>query len=674
MAVNKILEKQAQTRKEVAEYIIDFMDQNKLQLWELPFSNVMVQSYNAKRQTEYQGGNKLRILKSAMEKGYTDPRWLSDKDIKELGLKIKKGEKATRIEYWIAGKPVEVEDEADKTSKKTKTPMYLRIGYLFNAAQIEGMPPYLEENNNPLHYVDKYKELDTLLKYSEAKIVPNDSNYNRYQLFDDTIHLQSDSEFKSKDHYYAVALYEIVRSTMHESRLNLYEDYIDDAQSINNKIQMEASTDLAYSMLNSKYKLPIRDEVLPNEEDYKRYSTSNYFKENPNELFKAFRTATKMVDFIEQNMLEPYIKVQKLNKMEYPSISRPVDITKDKPVSIPDVPMTAPTKETPTNKKEEQALSGNDLTEKFSITPRFYETVSVENPSGNKIFIAGGGINSFGHNSQSEQYVIDKALTSENTISFESLDQTRKSLGGHVFEFDKRLNGSKAFHLIEELHIDDITGHIEQSGYSKFYFDMSIPSKDGKNTIELKNCEIAIHDGNNFSGSTLYPAINFLEQLSNAGRTDDEKIAIKESISKIIDYSKDKAITQANGFVRTEKEILDSKTELFHTLKSTSSLTANKGHNQLSKESFAAYINDKVEVNNSRLLTEATKHWNELTDDSFKQYMINATKEHTQHEIKDNAINHAKELESKSTKLSGPIRGKITINISKPKSSKCLER
>lgn len=48
----------------------------------------------------YSGLNAFYLLSAAGESGYSDPRWLTSKEIQSHGLKIRAGEKSVSLEFW----------------------------------------------------------------------------------------------------------------------------------------------------------------------------------------------------------------------------------------------------------------------------------------------------------------------------------------------------------------------------------------------------------------------------------------------------------------------------------------------------------------------------------------------------------------------------------------------
>lgn len=139
-AVNKV-------REELAQAFLAALKEEQL-----PWRACWAQGrpYNAATGRRYKGINTLRLSMLADERGYKDPRWCTFQQAKDKGWKIRKGEHATKVEYWAMYDMErkrwmnwnEVErlkrddpDAADKLQLRSRTAL------VFNAAQMEGVPP-----------------------------------------------------------------------------------------------------------------------------------------------------------------------------------------------------------------------------------------------------------------------------------------------------------------------------------------------------------------------------------------------------------------------------------------------------------------------------------------------------------------------------------------------------
>lgn len=181
----------------------------------------------------YNGMNMLNLWAIADEKGYTDNRWITFNGAKELGAKVKKGEKASDIYYWkftdtltANKKDKDGNDVLDEKGKPIKIKLEVKLdkpkvfwAKVFNGDQLEGMPPR-ETNFKKLEEWERHEIAERILKASGVEIIHKPSERAYYSPSNDHIVLPERSQFKSSDMYYATALHELGHATGHESRLN----------------------------------------------------------------------------------------------------------------------------------------------------------------------------------------------------------------------------------------------------------------------------------------------------------------------------------------------------------------------------------------------------------------------------------------------------------------------
>lgn len=249
-----------------------------------------------------------------------DPRFVTMSGVQNMNAKrpkdepeirIRKGTKAiARIEYnkrFEYGTP-EWEEEIKRIEKKNPSRAQMLIGdkrdiwinkptNIFSAECCENFPPLVDEKQ--LTKTEIHENCETILVGSEAPIVYDGGGKNYYSLGEDTIHLTRRDYFLSNEAFYATALHEIAHSTGHEDRLNrelgksfgTLEDYALE----------ELNAEFAAAMLSEKYGLPMTEERLNNHAVYLK-SWADAIENNPNALDLAMTNASKIVDYIEQNI------------------------------------------------------------------------------------------------------------------------------------------------------------------------------------------------------------------------------------------------------------------------------------------------------------------------------------------------------------------------------------
>ena len=90
----------------------------------------------------YKGVNSAILYIRTEEKKYLDNRWVTFKQAESNGWKVKKGEKAVRLEYWKWEKIVkEKNNKGEEIERKEAldSPMVSYFG-VFNGEQLENIP------------------------------------------------------------------------------------------------------------------------------------------------------------------------------------------------------------------------------------------------------------------------------------------------------------------------------------------------------------------------------------------------------------------------------------------------------------------------------------------------------------------------------------------------------
>ena len=206
-------------RRKLVEKIIENMKNGEI-IFKKGWDINILSPQNPVSNVVYQGGNRLRLIETAIENEYSDPRWLTFKQAQDNNWKIKKGSKGILCEKWIftkkekeldeeTGKMVEVEKKLDKPVASYFT--------VFNASQIEGIPPF---KGNTINNEEKFKIANDFIRSSECPIkeIAQDKAY--YLPLSDEIILPLREAFKSEEAFLRTTLHEMGHSTGHSTRLN----------------------------------------------------------------------------------------------------------------------------------------------------------------------------------------------------------------------------------------------------------------------------------------------------------------------------------------------------------------------------------------------------------------------------------------------------------------------
>ncbi|MDR0453338.1 MAG: ssDNA-binding domain-containing protein [Deferribacteraceae bacterium] len=283
-------EKVDKHRQDLTNKIVEELEQGKI-----PWQHPWVTPYNPVTETVYKGANRLKLGFDSTKKGYDDPRWCTFHQAQQNGWKVKSGEKASSIEWWQWSKNEPVLDDKgqpklDADGKQITQSVSLekpvcKIYSVFNASQIEGMPPLEQKQLNTVETAER------ILSASGAQIEHNNGARAYYSPSDDKIVLPVRSYFISNEMYYGTALHELAHWTGHENRLNRDMSGVFGSEKY---AKEELRAELASSFVNHELGTT-RDTT--NTAAYLQ-SWIQALKNDKNEIFKAAYDADKISDYI----------------------------------------------------------------------------------------------------------------------------------------------------------------------------------------------------------------------------------------------------------------------------------------------------------------------------------------------------------------------------------------
>lgn len=276
--------------------------------WNNP--NVFQKSYGQRSYTtdkEYKGTNAFVLGLTSIIKGFNSNYWLTSHQAEEIGkeqekrVHVKKGEHGTPVFLW---KPVPKKDKdtgeviLDEDGNEEMT-FYFNVWTVFNCDQFDWDGITVKECKvDPIETPD----LDTMLQADEfltasykggAPKIRHDrmEKYNCYYPMLDEVAMFPYATFKGVDEYFSTLAHELVHSTGHESRLNRRSSCDKRTQSYANE---ELVAEVGASMLTG---LAGINTTLENSGAYLG-SWLSRFKDKKTQLYKAFTTAQKAVNWI----------------------------------------------------------------------------------------------------------------------------------------------------------------------------------------------------------------------------------------------------------------------------------------------------------------------------------------------------------------------------------------
>lgn len=170
----------------------------------------------------YKGINS--ILLNMELKPNQNPYFLTFKQVKDLGGKVRKGEKGQEVIFWKIHSFAVKEKSEQREEASMKTFPLLRYSYVFNLEQIE-----LPEEQQAKFVVDtssleeevKEERITNFLEQIENKppiSFKGDTAF--YNASKDIIQMPLKNQFKNEDSFYSTLFHELGHSTGHPKRLN----------------------------------------------------------------------------------------------------------------------------------------------------------------------------------------------------------------------------------------------------------------------------------------------------------------------------------------------------------------------------------------------------------------------------------------------------------------------
>ena len=286
-------------RREVTDRIIAMLE-NGVAPWQKPWNPAEASvgiPFNPTTERSYRGGNAIHLMATGLRQTYDDPRWMTYKQAADRGWQVRRGEKGTQIEFWeVKAEPKEQRQPESgggdqSEGEKRGSRLIHRVYTVFNAKQIDGVPPYQPRQRTPFEVAQSG---ESILENSGAKIQHDQADRAFYSRSSDSIHLPPRQAFKDAAGYYGTALHELAHWSGHPSRLartTLNESYrFGDP----NYAKEELRAELASVFLAAERGIP------HDPEQHAAYVGSwiKTLREDKNEIFRAAHDASAATDYL----------------------------------------------------------------------------------------------------------------------------------------------------------------------------------------------------------------------------------------------------------------------------------------------------------------------------------------------------------------------------------------
>lgn len=181
--------------------------------WRTPWKTNLVAQYNPITKRRYHGINVLVLSLFAQVRNYTDPRWLTYKQIHDKGWQFKgdvRGQ-GVPVEYWFSKTYKNQSANSSNNENEdedTVTRWYPKNYWVFNASLVDGIPP-LEIKDVENTSIQANQFLDSVVANSGVTLEYKDLNQSYYVPSLDTIVLPPITFFNSQTAYNLVLGHEL---------------------------------------------------------------------------------------------------------------------------------------------------------------------------------------------------------------------------------------------------------------------------------------------------------------------------------------------------------------------------------------------------------------------------------------------------------------------------------
>ena len=287
----------------------------------------------------YNGLNRLSLMQAAAERGYSDNRWLTYKQMEDRGWSFKHNEEGkslgknagVSIEYFeLRDKKTKqpfdrslldgmTADERDEYIEENVYPLrkYYRV---FNGDVIEGIPALERRELDESGYNERAENLIKTWSDTECPIIHGGS-LAYYNIANDEIRLPRRESFVDLPEYYSTALHEIGHSTGAEKRLNREMSADKSSQAY---AMEELRAEFASMFIEQDLGVNAKANHTQNNSAYIQ-SWSKSLKEDPNVLFKVIVDAERITKFVTSKEKAAKKEQEENKHVEYFAIMQDTD-------------------------------------------------------------------------------------------------------------------------------------------------------------------------------------------------------------------------------------------------------------------------------------------------------------------------------------------------------------
>ena len=308
---------------------------------------------NIQTDKPYRGGNSVYLSVTQTAKGYSDHRWATYKQIKDMGGQVRKGEKATHVLFYkFDDETQKAQDQPDRPTTEGKAerehtrPPMVRCYAVFNVAQADGLQ--LERKGDDPEHEPEWKAHQTaerVIQESGIHVAHVRGDRAFYNLQSDTVTLPEREQFATANGYYQTALHELGHATGHPERM--------DRDTLKQGAGHFGSVEYAREELRAEMSAMMTGERVGVGHDGSRGAAYvqgwlKALEQDPKEMYKAAADAQKISDYL----MRPIREREQTTDKEHGELAEKYSAARS-----PQISQTPPPQQPPQSHEREAGIS-----------------------------------------------------------------------------------------------------------------------------------------------------------------------------------------------------------------------------------------------------------------------------------------------------------------------------
>ena len=308
-------------KSHVAKTLIKAMEKGETP-WQKPWNSQSLSPTNATSLLGYRGVNRILLSLACSPGGatYADNRWVTYQQAQAKGWQVRGGEKGTMIVKVVEIDPAKerVHGGAERDPRASRgggdqsaggqagdqrrKPVTLRRYFVFNAEQVDGMPPIDQASDLAFDPIARAEAVVEALKEKTNLVIVHGGNQACYVPAHDEVRLPAKKKFKSAYDLFSVTLHECGHSTMAPHRMNRAEAYAkrwgDEAYALEElTVEISAAILCAELGISDQVSVAQREKHFSNHAGYLQ-SWIKALSKDPFAIFTAAKAADRISEYV----------------------------------------------------------------------------------------------------------------------------------------------------------------------------------------------------------------------------------------------------------------------------------------------------------------------------------------------------------------------------------------